>query len=382
MNKHVDYGREQAAMEQYFREGTERAMALGNRGPLRFTDDGRLQSEILDAYERLGFYVFEGVIAPAELAELEADYLDIMDRMPTGPDSTVDRHGRPALGSDLGFNLFYWAKPLGDPFGGTDINKGRHTHRMFEPTPAEDAPEHVIMSIVATPHFSEAYLRMCGHPELLKLAAAVNGEDFVPFQEGVVIKHAGEGASFSWHQDGQTHWDSPKWNQHSHGFNLMPQLYGSTAANGVWYLPGTHKVGRLDMGSLGAEAGGDRLPGATPLICKPGDVAISNRQVVHGSFANTSDDTRVTLGLGFHPKASVIDVVGYDFDTNQPVTFDAAFVRKRCEMIGYSIAARRQHFPDETPFVYRPHAESGETFVWNDAARRAIRGYNKWDLRI
>ena len=42
-------------------------------------------------------------------------------------------------------------------------------------------------------------------------------------------------------------------------------------------------------------AGSDRLPQAVPLICNPGDVAITNRQAIHGSFANTSRRPRVTI---------------------------------------------------------------------------------------
>ena len=43
---------------------------------------------------------------------------------------------------------------------------------------------------------------------------------------------AGEGASFSWHQDGATHWDSPDWNQHSHGVNYM-LLWGEPEPSGL-----------------------------------------------------------------------------------------------------------------------------------------------------
>ena len=58
----VDYGAEEAAMQAYLREGEKRAFALGNRGPIRFTDKGELHPEIVDAYWRCGFYVFEGVL--------------------------------------------------------------------------------------------------------------------------------------------------------------------------------------------------------------------------------------------------------------------------------------------------------------------------------
>ena len=37
-----DYGAEEAAMAHYRAEGEHRALALGNRGPLRFDSEGRL----------------------------------------------------------------------------------------------------------------------------------------------------------------------------------------------------------------------------------------------------------------------------------------------------------------------------------------------------
>ena len=38
--------------------------------------------------------------------------------------------------------------------------------------------------------------------------------------------------------------------------------------------------------------------------------AITNRQVLHGSFANTSKDRRVTVNFGFHKRSSVLNVLG------------------------------------------------------------------------
>ena len=60
-----------AGMTDYIQAGTERALRLGNRGPVRFGRDGKLHSDILDAYWEHGFYVFEGVIeSPASLTTL------------------------------------------------------------------------------------------------------------------------------------------------------------------------------------------------------------------------------------------------------------------------------------------------------------------------
>ena len=50
------------AMVEYIADGTRRAYALGNRGPIRMGADGKLHRDILDAYWKLGFYIFEGVV--------------------------------------------------------------------------------------------------------------------------------------------------------------------------------------------------------------------------------------------------------------------------------------------------------------------------------
>ena len=59
-------------MQAYLQEGERRAFELGNRGPIRFTEDGKLHPAILEAYWRCGFYVFEGVLKPDELADIDA----------------------------------------------------------------------------------------------------------------------------------------------------------------------------------------------------------------------------------------------------------------------------------------------------------------------
>ncbi|GGC49177.1 hypothetical protein GCM10011504_29520 [Siccirubricoccus deserti] len=377
----VEYGSEGAAMQAYLRAGEQRAHALGNRGPIRRTADGRLHPEILEAYWRCGFYVFEGVVGTAELADIEADIQTVLDRLPAERGAALDAKGRPALAADNKAATLFWARPLGDPFGGTALANGRHPVKMFEPTPDADAPKEVVYLILGSLQFSEAALRLYGHPGLLAVAAAVNGDDFTPFNEAFFIKEPGRGASVAWHQDGVTHWNSPEWDQGSHGFNFMAQLYGCTAANGVWVVPGSHQRGKADIKAMVAAAGTERLPDAVPILCKPGDVAITNRQTVHGSFANTSRDWRVTLNFGFHRRRSVLGVKGGGVH-NAPAVYDEARIRERARIIGYAIDARRQRFPEETPFAYRPHVEAGETYRWDAAAKAGMKDYNLLDLSI
>ncbi|HVC59779.1 MAG TPA: phytanoyl-CoA dioxygenase family protein [Acetobacteraceae bacterium] len=378
----VDYGPEEAAMRLYLEAGERRAFALGNRGPIRFIAGGTLHPDILDAYWRCGFYVFEGVLNAAELADIETDIkTNVLARLPVEQGAPVDARGRPALGAGLAAPTLFWSKPLGDPFGGTSLAGGRHPVKMFEPQAAPDAPREVVYLVLGSLQFSEAHLRVYGHPHLLAVAAAVNGDDFVPFNEALFIKEPGRGASVAWHQDGLTHWNSPDWDQGSHGFNFMAQLYGCTPANGVWVVPGSHKLGKADIPAMVAAAGCERLPDAVPIVCRPGDVAITNRQAVHGSFANTGKDWRITLNFGFHRRRSVLGVMGGGVH-NAAAVYDADRIRERARMIGYGIDARRQRFPAETPYVYAPHAGAGETYRWDAAAKLRIKDYNLHDLSI
>ncbi|MEQ8495259.1 MAG: phytanoyl-CoA dioxygenase family protein [Gammaproteobacteria bacterium] len=376
-----DYGAEQAAMSAFLREGEARARALSNRGPIRFDADGMLAADILDAYWRTGFYVFTGVLGADELGDLERDIAEVVQRAPVSAGAEVDGHGRPALGRDCRAPTFFHARPLSDPFGGTDLANGRHPSRMFEPTPAAGAPAETMYLFLGSLQFSDACLRLYGHPQLLAVAAAVNGADFTPFNEAVWIKHPGLGASVAWHQDGVTHWDSPDLDAGTHGFNFMAQLYGCTASNGVWVVPGSHARGKVDIAALVAAAGSERLPDAVPILCDPGDVAMCNRQVVHGSFANVSRDTRVTINFGFHRRASVLDVTAGGVH-NEPAIYDAARIRHRARLIAYAIDARRQRFPDETPYEYAPLAAACDEWRWSEAARADLHDYNLHDLSI
>ncbi|MFV0258386.1 MAG: phytanoyl-CoA dioxygenase family protein [Acidimicrobiales bacterium] len=377
----VDYGPDQTAMVAYRDRGTRRALELDNRGPLLVDADGGIDPAILDAYDRHGFYVFEAVLSDGELDDIETDVAMLLDRLPTGIDATVDHLGRPALGAGLQGRNLSWVRPLSDPLGGTGASHGRHPAKMTEPIPPSGAPDHVVQLILGSLQFSTACLRVYGHPGLLAMAEAVNGPDFTPFNEALWIKHPRLGGSVAWHQDGWTHWDRPDLDGHTHGFNFMAQLYGCDAENGLWVVPGSHRGGKHDIAAMVAAAGSDRLPEAVPVLCGPGDVAITNRQCIHGSFANTSDRPRVTVNFGFHRRRSVLDVESGGI--HNPVTvYDAEHIERRSEVIMYAIDARAQRFPDEHPYHYAPFTGREDEFRFGPGVLDRLADYNLRDLGI
>ena len=377
----VGFGADEAAMMKYRADGTARALALPNRGPVSLDAQGQLDPSILEAYWKYGFYVFKGVLGEAELADLETDLNGLLDRAPTAPGSPVDAQGRPALGANCKGRNVTMVRPLSDLYGGTTRNQGRHPVAMSEPTVPDAAPDYVMQLLLGPLQHCAAHLRLYGHPEMLAVAAAVNDSDFVPFNEAVWIKLPRLGGSVSWHQDGWTHWDSPTLDAGTHGFNFMAQLYGCDAANGLWVVPGTHCLGKADIPTMAKAAGSDRLPDAVPLICDPGDIVICNRQLVHGSFANTSPNMRVTFNFGFHRRRSVLDV--RSGGVHNPVSlYDAQYIARRSRLIGYGIEARRERYPDEAPYQYQPLAGQMADFAWHSGVLASLHDYNLEDLGI
>jgi hypothetical protein len=373
-----------ASMELYSEKGLELAKEIGNHGPVRFDSSGKLAEEILNAYWQQGFYIFEGVVDPAEIDELRNGVNDMLERAPVAPGARVDAQGRPALGSDYEKPPFLFSKPLADPWGGTQLLGGRHPTKMTQPTPDADAPERVVFLLSSICQAMPAGLRLYGHPDLLSIAESINGQDFVPYTETIFIKQPGLGGSVSWHQDGVTHWDSPDWDEGIHGFNFQIQLYPTTPANCLWVVPGTHKLGRIDIKERVAENGGsDQLPGALPLVCDAGDVTVVNRQLLHGSFANSSPDLRVSLTYGFHRRKSVEGQKAALGVEGSGVVYDEQRIFERSSVIALAINARRAHFPGARTYEYKPFAGLENDYPFNDeTCERVLRDYATKDLAI
>lgn len=372
-----------ASLIEYTEGGVQRAAAIGNRGPVRYDENGKLHPDILAKYWQHGYYIFEGVIDADEIAELRAQTLDMIDRAPVRRDAKVDAKGRPALGLDYARNPYTLVRPLADPWGGTDLLGGRHPHKMQQPKAAEDAPEYVVYLMHSMCQAMDAGLRLYGHPALLTIAEGINGEDFVPFNDAIFVKQPGLGGAVAWHQDGVTHWNSPSWDEGIHGFNFQVQLFGTTPANCLWVVPGSHKLGRIDIKARVQDNGGsERLPDAVPLVCEPGDVTIVNRQMLHGSFANTSPDIRVSLTFGFHRRTSVLGAkAALSMESDERYGEQRIF--ERSSVIAVAIDARQQKYGHESRFTYQPFAGLEDDFRYNEETfERVIRDYNTKDLAI
>ena len=285
--------------------------ALGNRGPIRFTAAGQLHPDILDAYWRCGFYIFEGVLGPTSWPTSSATCTTSSTACrPSAARRSMPRAGRRWARTARAPNLL-WSKPLGDPFGGTELANGRHPVKMFEPEAGGRRAEGGRLS-----HPGLAAILRGGAARLRPSRAARRrrGDQrrrLRAVQRGAVHQGAGP------RRLGRL---APGRRRRT---GTAPTGTRASTASTSW--PSSTAARRpTACGSCRARTSGARStsrrwsprPAASgcPTPCrssaKPGDVAITNRQALHGSFANTSQDWRVTINFGFHRRRSVLGVKG------------------------------------------------------------------------
>ena len=64
---------------------------------------------------------------------------------------------------------------------------GRHPHTMLQPIAESNSPEYVVFLMYGMCQHMDAGLRLYGHPQLLAVAAAINGDDFVPYNDATFV---------------------------------------------------------------------------------------------------------------------------------------------------------------------------------------------------
>jgi ectoine hydroxylase-related dioxygenase (phytanoyl-CoA dioxygenase family) len=141
-------------------------------------------------------------------------------------------------------------------------------------------------------------------------------------------------------------------------------------------------MGKLDIKTMVQANGSEYLPDAIPLTCEPGDVTIVNRQLLHGSFVNTSPNLRVSLTFGFHRRQAVLGARGALSQAAGEVYEEQRIFERAC-VIPVAIDARSQFYPSQSPFDYLPFAGLTDKYGYNDETKASvIQDYNLKDLSI
>ena len=261
----------------------------------------------LDHYRTWGYVVLRDFVAQGEVAQLRQDVERMIERAPAARGAEVDCGGRPVEHPQ--------------DFAFADLAEGQVLNRISRP-------------LLHSPDVLRAY----GHPHLLGAAESLYGAELVPFAESIVIKMPQQGAPFAWHQDGSFKSGPVP----ERGVNFGLYLHRADERNGcLFVVPKSHRKGQIDLQALVA-AHGPRLPGAIPVEAAPGDVIVHSRNLVHGSFANTSTEPRVTVYFGFHTRKTVEGI------------YDEKHIERRRQAIALAVQVRKTSglFAEETAFDY------------------------------
>ena len=119
----------------------------------------------------------------------DAESERIIEGLPAEPGGELDRAGRPAICS----------AQFGDVLGDPNAGRGRYAAGIRTHTPDGEAAQ-VPYKIGSWFTYSDPFLRLYANPHLLRAVESVYGEEFVPFNESMVIKRGEVAPAISWHQ--------------------------------------------------------------------------------------------------------------------------------------------------------------------------------------
>jgi len=103
-----------------------------------------------------------------------------------------------------------------------------------------------------------------------------------------------------WHQDG-IYWGLSD----SRVACVFVPMTATTTDNGcIWFVPGTHKLGRLyhwvaedEFGLQNLECDISSFKDPVPMLLQPGDAVVAHTNTIHASFNNMTDEPRISLGF-------------------------------------------------------------------------------------
>jgi ectoine hydroxylase-related dioxygenase (phytanoyl-CoA dioxygenase family) len=157
----------------------------------------------------------------------------------------------------------------------------------------------------------DIFSRVARHRGLVEGARLLLGADVYHWHSKVMFKEAGGGGSWEWHQD-YGYWYGDRCLAPDM-LSVMVALDPASKANGcLRVLGGSHRLGRLDHGTVGDQAGADptRLAAALErfpvhhLEAEPGAAIFFHCNTLHSSQANLSDRPRRAMICAFNAMAN------------------------------------------------------------------------------
>jgi hypothetical protein len=186
---------------------------------------------------------------------------------------------------------------------------------------------------------------LLGHPFILKSVEKLQGRNFIPTWDSMVIKMPDEGIIVPWHRDAEP----PEGCQDPRPiFNVDFYLDPADLKTCLWVIPGSH-LWSQEKANERCQQPGFVTSDAIPVPMEPGDVIFHNIKVLHGSPAGDGNALRRTVYYEFRPGE-----IELEFGPHTP-----EYLKLKQQVLIDCIRRRQQteYCAGETPFEYRPEGE-------------------------
>ncbi len=190
---------------------------------------------------------------------------------------------------------------------------------------------------------------LLGHPFILRSVEKLQGPNFIPTWDSMVLKMPDEGIIVPWHRDAEPPFGctDPR-----PIFNVDFYLDEADLKTCLWVIPGSNRWTEEEAKKRCAREGFDTSE-AIPVPMQPGDVIFHDIKVLHGSPSGDGNALRRTVYYEFRPGEIEAEFGPHTREylpLKQQVLLDC--IRRRSEC-GYC--------KEEKPFVYSPTGEFAVT---------------------
>lgn len=188
----------------------------------------------------------------------------------------------------------------------------------------------------------EANKALLAHPFILRSVAKIQGVNFIPTWDSLVVKIPNQAASVPWHRDALV---PDGCTDQRPIFNVDFYLDQADLKSCLWVIPGSNHWATDAAEERCAQPGFD-VSDAVPVPMNPGDVIFHNIQLLHGSPEGDGNALRRTVYYEFRPGE-----IEAEFG---PHTLE--YLALKQHMLVDCIEKRKEaaYTAGETPYVYEP----------------------------
>ncbi len=183
---------------------------------------------------------------------------------------------------------------------------------------------------------------LLGHPFILRSVERLQGSDFIPTWDSMVIKLPGEGMLVGWHRDAGVECvgEEPV-------FNVAFYIDEADLDTCLWVHPGSHNWSPQETLEV-TQQDGFPTDGAVPIPMKPGDVMFHNILLLHGSPSNTSCKLRRVIYFEFRPSHTELEL--------GPHTAEYVPLKQRVLRACLVKRGEKSYLTNEEPYQYGPES--------------------------